>query len=79
MENIDRDAMPLRENEVTRSDRAVIRPTRLDISHSVMGGDREINSIQLYKLITEGDLPVGFQHMFVDEEHEIESLQTSVR
>ena len=37
MENIDRDAMLLRDNVVTRSARAVIRPTRLDISHSVMG------------------------------------------
>ena len=31
MENIDRDAMQLRENVVTRSGRAVIRPTRLDL------------------------------------------------
>ena len=31
MENIDRDVMLLRENVVTRSGRAVIRPTRLDL------------------------------------------------
>ena len=37
MENTVRDAMLLRENVVTRSGRAVIRPTRLDISHPVMG------------------------------------------
>ena len=37
MENIDRDAMLLRENVVTRSGRAMICPTRLNLSHPVMG------------------------------------------
>ena len=31
MENIDRDVILLRDNVVTRSGRAVIRPTRLDL------------------------------------------------